>query len=780
MKKTLLLRILVVCFIFYQIWAFVLMARYPIIGINVGENADGKWHIISMDIANISAEADLKIGDQILEINGDSPDHYWAVQKWKTAEQADTISVIKDGSRENIQIDKIPSFCSYDITSLLAESLSLLIAVLLYRNSGKSHSSLWLSAVFCNIAFIFLMLVTSVRGDLTGRFFISVFMLILPAIFFQFLYVFLNEKGSVMMPVTLLKCYCLIGTVAVLLQLSYFRQETNSYYINQIVRLTGLGVTISGILLDFIILLHFYYKYRKENNVTASIIRTVFWALFFSVAPIVFLSFVPRIIFGHEWLASLHMSWFIFLFPLTFVYLLVTRRLYDVDVIMRRILFSIAIAAVPSLIITAILAYIYPHEISFERLALSLMLVLSVLTLVLYALENITTKIMPIMFPRKYQLQAALKKLSTNMGSISSFQEMKDIILADLVQTLEVTGGAIVFWYEDAPEMILEGDIARQDVEELIHSGSWKDCTDYTCFEVSRQEEYTSYLIMGKKRSGTVLGLEETQWLGLIIHYLSVSLENVHLIRKLNRKLQQMASLLPNEEAAMDISWFRKVMFELQEKERLRMASDLHDTTMQDLFFLKGKLRTLLDRYTYTKEDNTTLSGLMDYIDIINMNLRQSCFELHPYLLKEIGLVATLHKLIHSEQAVCPFEIELFTSEVAQIEGQDMELKRHLFRMVQELLNNAKKHSEARQVRLSIYMHRDKLCFQYEDNGIGFDPSRQAVRGEVRASGMGLEQLKSRILSLGGQYELDTGIGQGMKLSAHLPKWPKGSSPVSF
>lgn len=80
---------------------------------------------------------------------------------------------------------------------------------------------------------------------------------------------------------------------------------------------------------------------------------------------------------------------------------------------------------------------------------------------------------------------------------------------------------------------------------------------------------------------------EESEWLSLIISYLSVSLENLYLIRKLNMKLLELASELPNQEGSEEYVWFRKTMFDLQEKERTRIATDLHDTTMQDIFFVQ-------------------------------------------------------------------------------------------------------------------------------------------------------------------------------------------------
>jgi two-component system, NarL family, sensor histidine kinase ComP len=768
MLRKLLFRSMLTFFIVYQCWAFYLIFQHPVIGVNLKENAAAsQWTIGEFDSTSISGEADLRKGDVVIAVNGQPAGDYSAVRQWRTMDQADSITVQRDSHTFTVTLSRLSNPVLYDIFVLLAEFSSLFIALLLFNKTGSSVvSSRYLSLVFFNIAFIFQSLSTSIRGDPTGKFLISTFIILLPAAFYQFLTGFLKETGSIRLPSSFLKWFCGVAGVSSMLQGFYFL-DSSSYRVYSRMTDVTLAISVLGIVADFALLAFVYVKQRHIKPQVAIIIKTVFMSLFVSLSPIVFLSFLPKLIFGHEWQDSLSMSWFIFIFPLTFVYLLTTRRLYDIDMIMRRILFAIAIAALPSLLFTGAVDMLFPQQASAERLVLVFILLLTGLTFILYSLENIHTKWEPALFPRKYRLQTALKKISKDLESISSFGEMKDIVLVDIVETLEVEGGAIVFRYKDSMEIIVEGELGQLEVEQLLEAGVW-DSLSYTCFEISRQEEYTSYLVMTRKKSQTVLGAEEIQWLNLIITYLAVSLENMQLIRKLNRKLQQLSSLLPEEEEAENLIWFRKLMFELQEKERIRIATDLHDTTMQDLFFLKGRLESIQDKYKHTREDAELLGSLMDYIDIINMNLRQSCFELHPYLLKEIGLVGTLNKLISTERSISSFQISFVTSEVSEIEGQDMETKRHLFRLVQELLNNAKKHSHASLIRISLYVHRGMVYLEYMDDGVGFELNRSVVR-EIGSSGIGMEQMKSRILSLGGRYELQTATGKGLVFAAHFP-----------
>jgi two-component system sensor histidine kinase ComP len=232
--------------------------------------------------------------------------------------------------------------------------------------------------------------------------------------------------------------------------------------------------------------------------------------------------------------------------------------------------------------------------------------------------------------------------------------------------------------------------------------------------------------------------------------------------------MQELAANMPNEQSSNEIVWFRKLMFELQEKERTRIANDLHDTTMQDLFFLKRRIASLMSRYALSKEDTEQMNGLIEYVEIINTNLRQSCFELHPHLLQEVGLIRTIHKVIDQEALLCSFELEFDADGAEEIELRDMETKRHVFRMVQELINNAKKHSQASIVSIRLTKVEGGFCLMYEDDGVGFDTER-VVRRDIGGSGIGMEQLRSRVLYLNGLFELDTGVGRGVKYTITLP-----------
>ncbi|WP_181592763.1 sensor histidine kinase [Paenibacillus sp. YN15] len=424
---------------------------------------------------------------------------------------------------------------------------------------------------------------------------------------------------------------------------------------------------------------------------------------------------------------------------------------------------------VPASIVTGLFSALFYQSATKQMILFVFGSSLVVLALMLYSMEYIITRLEPTFFPRKAMLKNSLKKISKNLSTVSTMREMKDIFLADIVQTLEVRGGAIVSQYPDGVETIAAGEVDVEEVQSLLAEKELFESDQYTCLEISRTEEFTHYLVMTRKRTNVLMSREEQQWLGLITSYLEVSLENVHLIRTLTVKLQDLSSRFSDETSAAEFQWFRKVMFELQEEERIRIASDLHDTTMQDLFFLKRRFAALMEKYVMNREDKEHLDNILKFVDLINASLRQSCFELNPHLLREIGLIATLRQYLEKEAYMAPFHIHFEPgSGAGRIEQEPLPTKRHLLRIVQELLNNAKKHSEASRVSFRISATPREFHLIYEDDGIGIRPIEPGTR-EIGGSGIGMEQMKGRILLMQGSLRMDEHPGPGTHMTITIP-----------
>ncbi|UUZ84357.1 hypothetical protein LJK88_12000 [Paenibacillus sp. P26] len=298
-----------------------------------------------------------------------------------------------------------------------------------------------------------------------------------------------------------------------------------------------------GLPLNFYVLARVLAQYRKGHAYLSMLIRTIGVSLLISFVPFACLSFLPKVLLGREWVYSGYTGWFVLFFPITFAYLIISKRLYDLDLVLRRTFFMMLIALLPSLVLTLIVALLYP-VVTIEALTCSFVVTMVLLTVTFYFLEYVKSNLEKVVFPRKYMLQAALKNIAGRLRSVTSFQELKEMILVDIVRTLQVYGAAIVFRYPSGTESIAYGEIREEEFERLVLDNR-REHPDYHFFDITRHEEYDCYLIMGKKKTNTYLGLEETQWLKLIISYLAVSLENIYLIRKLTLRSHTLASQIP-------------------------------------------------------------------------------------------------------------------------------------------------------------------------------------------------------------------------------------------
>ena len=557
MKKNLLMnkRLLIIILSFLivigaQCWFFYLSLRYPYLGIQVKQNETNEWVIDKIDTIS-GAQLFFQKDDIVKKIDGINPDDYFTVKKWRAIEQADTIEVIRNENYLKISTNQIKNNSNLDVQSVVAEIVCLFFAALLYVKISTSNSGRLLSLLFVTIGLTFMGFGASIRGDALGKIFITTFLITIPIVFLHFLIVFLKEKGNFHLPLKFLKILYLIPFANFIFRLGYFIDSISSYnYAYKNNSNIILLIFVLGNLLNIFILFYVYFKHRGQQSYLSTIIKVVFFALIVSFLPITVFSLIPALIYGHEWINSLYTAWFVLIFPLTFAYLIAAKKLYDIDIVVRRMAFTTIVAVLPSALIVIAIVLLFEGDATFLQAGYAFIVTLVVMSSVLYSLEYFYTNLERVMFPRKYMLQAALKKIAKNLGSITSFRELKTIILVDIVNTLQVFGGAIAFKYKDATEIISEGAIDEAEVERIVTADPAGEHPEYMCFEINRHDEYTSYLVMANKKTNTKLGMEEIQWLNLIITYLAVSLENVHLIRKLTMRLEQLAANLPNEQDA--------------------------------------------------------------------------------------------------------------------------------------------------------------------------------------------------------------------------------------
>ena len=195
-----------------------------------------------------------------------------------------------------------------------------------------------------------------------------------------------------------------------------------------------------------------------------------------------------------------------------------------------------------------------------------------------------------------------------------------------------------------------------------------------------------------------------------------------------------------------------------QEEERSRIARELHDDVSQQLTVLTIDLK-LLGR-TAQGHAETAAAEALKRAEDIGASVRDLSHRLHPARLRVLGLVDALKGL--KRELSHPGVTITFTHEgVPPTIPPDLTLC--LFRIVQEALQNANKHSKARNVSVDLTGVADGIALTIVDDGVGFDVDAAWRRG------LGLISVRERVEAIGGTFGLRSSPGAGTRLEVCVP-----------
>lgn len=191
-------------------------------------------------------------------------------------------------------------------------------------------------------------------------------------------------------------------------------------------------------------------------------------------------------------------------------------------------------------------------------------------------------------------------------------------------------------------------------------------------------------------------------------------------------------------------------------EDRHRIARDLHDSVIQDIFAVGLGLQGLSARVD-EPEVADVLDSSIDTLDRSVTTLRRYVFELRETVVTPTGLDEKIQTLVARMGSAYPTRVELSVEPIESFEADD-----ELMLLVTEALSNALRHSEAENVIIGVSRDEQQITINVSDDGIGFDPA--AVGG-----GMGLANMRTRVLGLDGEMELDSTPGQGTTVTARIP-----------
>ncbi|HAX97121.1 MAG TPA: hypothetical protein DCY35_11490 [Prolixibacteraceae bacterium] len=197
-----------------------------------------------------------------------------------------------------------------------------------------------------------------------------------------------------------------------------------------------------------------------------------------------------------------------------------------------------------------------------------------------------------------------------------------------------------------------------------------------------------------------------------------------------------------------------------QEEERHRIAQELHDDTIQSLVVIGSMAQSLIDENDTQDNNKRIMVDIRDSIKRVTEDISRISKRLRPSILDMMGLVAAVRWLATQVQKSSGVKVEV------NIRGDERRMNAEsevmVFRIIQEALNNIRKHSKASLANIVMQFAAHKLIVEISDNGSGFDLTDYG--GGVNVGKLGLAGMQHRANLLAGNLEISSEPGKGSRI----------------
>jgi signal transduction histidine kinase len=211
-----------------------------------------------------------------------------------------------------------------------------------------------------------------------------------------------------------------------------------------------------------------------------------------------------------------------------------------------------------------------------------------------------------------------------------------------------------------------------------------------------------------------------------------------------------------------------------QEEERKRIARELHDDTVQSLIAIGQRIELIKSVADDSAEVRSRLTEVRAMVTGAIASVRQFSRDLRPLALEDLGLAAAMQYLVsqlaQSEGITVNFEIE------GEMTGLSNDMEIAIYRILQEALNNVRRHAQASEVNVSVRFNKRQIRLTVQDNGRGFEVP-EAITDLASNGSFGVMGLDERARLFGGEVVVKSQLNQGTTIDMVMPRQ---SNPTQF
>ena len=284
--------------------------------------------------------------------------------------------------------------------------------------------------------------------------------------------------------------------------------------------------------------------------------------------------------------------------------------------------------------------------------------------------------------------------------------------------------------------------------DSLFNVVKTKSILEYqTKYETIEKEK--KLLVIQAEQTATKLELsEKTKWMYSFLGGLLLLLIGGYaFVQRKKRKFQieKHLAIVKEKESGM------QAMIQAEEKERSRIAKELHDGIVQDIGSVILGWRS--------KAKDLDSEQLLNRLEETNKELRNVSHQLMPKALEELGLISALEDMLEHSLSYINMQYNFEYFNIKERLPQKIEIT--IYRIAQELVHNIIKHSGATDVSVQLFKNKGNVLFVVEDNGNGIK--------EKKKPGIGLLNIKSRIATLHGSVNFEPSENSGTLVTIKIP-----------
>ena len=515
----------------------------------------------------------------------------------------------------------------------------------------------------------------------------------------------------------------------------------------------------SSLLVDIGLLLK--NRFFVQDQDTKRQTSIIFMGTLVGFLPFLLLSALPTMIFGrgseYILLPSNISSLLLIFIPISYGYVIYQRKLLKIDLIINRALVLFLLILLTLLASFTILTLIsrlllLPTQMAIAGSILCVLVALPSATLQ----KRIQVQVDRILYGGYYDYTSVTSDLSNRLAQTVDRSSFIGLLTHELPDEMKIKKSAVLLLADNS--LVLQGSndhgfsVPLSDevcgklaaIEKPVPAQNLWDFASPDTIErwqlffwaqlfvpIIHQNTLYGVLILGDRTSGEIYSNQDLQILGTVGQQAALSIANIILVEALRGLTQQLVRS--------------------DEEQRKKVARDLHDSVLQNLFFIKQRL---------TRSDAEAAS----FVDHTITMLRQTIKAQRSSLIDR-GLILALQDLINQMEQLAKDDIAILWHNYLDEEiVLSDEKATSIYRIVQESLANILKHAQADQAVVTAKKEDDCLEIQIEDNGIGIASQSQAQVGHH----YGLLGMQERALMIGAEMSITSQPGIGTTVSVKI------------